>query len=102
MLSFRGVTLSEHRFLDVEMPERFVLEFRNQHGEWMDWALLQAADFGRNDDGAYVCSGHGGSPVFIRCVRKEGEALHVVDGAGQPHVYRLVRFPSERYPSRAP
>ena len=79
------------------MPERFVLEFLTGGGEWLDHGLFHASLFGRNDDGTYVCSGHGGSPLFLRCLRQDGAVLYVLDGGGRPYTYRLVPFPGGGY-----
>lgn len=79
------------------MPERFVLECLNADGEWIDWAACVARDFERVEGGAYVCSGHGGSPIWLRCLRQEGSVIYVLDGGGDPYTYRLHPFPSERY-----
>lgn len=84
-------------FAKVEMPERFVLEFLTGTGEWMDWGLFDAALFEREADGSYVCIGHGGSPLILRCLRQEGPVLYVIDGAGDPFTYRLVPFPGGGY-----
>ncbi len=39
------------RFLDVDMPNQFVLECLDTHGEWIDWGLYRAAEFERQEDG---------------------------------------------------
>ena len=49
------------------------------------------------EDGVYVCAGHGGSPIWLRCLRQEGSVIYVLDGGGDPYTYRLHPFPSERY-----
>ena len=61
------------------------------------WGLYDAADFVRDEDGTYVCATGVGSPMFLRCTSQEGDVIHVVDGAGGEHVYRLVPYPGERY-----
>jgi hypothetical protein len=83
-------------FLDIEMPDEFVLEALTATGDWIDWAKCRASEFERLDDGAYVCQGEG-SPIWLRCLRQDGSILYVVDGAGDPYTYRLVPFPGERY-----
>lgn len=87
------------RFVDIEMPEHFVLECLTAEGEWIDWGLYRADRFQRQDDGAYLCS-EDGSPTWLRCHRQDGAVIYAEDGAGQPFTYRLVPFPSERYRSR--
>lgn len=76
-------------YLDVEMPERFELQFLSERGEWMGEALCSASDFDRLDNGAYVYSG-GGSGLWIRCVAHHADHFEHLDGGGQLHRYRLV------------
>ena len=83
-------------FLDIKMPEEFVLECLDSEGNWIDLRLCHAQDFGRLEDGTYVHS-TGGSPLFLRCLRQDGRVIYVVDGGGDPYTYRLYPFPSERY-----
>lgn len=85
------------RFRDVEMPDDFVLECLTAEGEWIDWGRYQPEAFARCEDGTYLCSGHGGSPMYLRCLRQEGSVVYVVDGGGTPYTYRLVPFPGGRY-----
>lgn len=84
------------QFIDIEMPEEFVLESLTPDGGWIDWGLYRAGDFERGEDGLYVAQGFG-SPLWLRCLRQDGSVIHVVDGAGAPFTYRLVPFPSEKY-----
>jgi hypothetical protein len=89
------------RFRDISMPSEFVLEVLTAEGEWIDHGLFRASDFAREEDGTYVCSGGGGSPLFLRCLRQDGSVIYVTDGGGEPFTYRLCQFPSDRYqPSR--
>ena len=81
---------SAPRFLDVELPARFVLQVERQRGGWVEHGIYDASGFARNDDGSYVCAGHGLSPTFLRCVKREGDVITVPDGAGQPFRYRIV------------
>lgn len=90
------------RYRDIDMPEVFILEGQDSAGEWIDWGLFEAQQFGRNDDGTYVCSGHGGSPVFLRCLEQRGDLIDVVDGTGERFTKRLVPFPSDRYRPKDP
>jgi hypothetical protein len=79
------------------MPDNFVLECLTDTGGWIDWAKCRAIDFARCDDGAYVCTGHAGSPIWIRCLRQDGTVLYCIDGGGLPYTYRLVPFPGGGY-----
>ncbi len=85
------------KFIDIAMPERFVLEVPTYEGGWIDHGLFRAADFDRLDDGAYLCAGHGGSPLYLRCLEQRGHELDVLDGQDDAYTYRLVAYPSERY-----
>lgn len=88
--------MSHRKYLDIDMPERFVLECLTETGTWIDWGLYDAKAFERRDDGTYV-SGSDSSPLFLRCLRQDGCVIYVVDGAGDPYTYRLVPFPSGGY-----
>ncbi len=87
------------RFIDIDMPEEFVLECLTPEGDWIDWGLYRAGDFERGEDALYVVHGFG-SPLWLRCLRQDGSVIYVVDGGGDPFTYRLVPFPSETYPGR--
>jgi hypothetical protein len=84
------VLVTARRFLEVEMPARFVLEVETSSGSWIDYGLFAAETFARLEDGAYVCAGHGGSPLLLRCVAESDGVLECLDGAGQPVRYRLA------------
>ncbi len=85
------------KFIDITMPDQFVLEVPTDEGGWIDHGLFQAKVFGRLDDGAYLCAGHGGSPVYLRGVEQRGQELDVLDGENNVCTYRLIAYPSERY-----
>ena len=85
------------KFIDITMPDQFVLEVPTDEGGWIDHGLFRAADFDRLDDGAYLCAGHGGSPLYLRCLEQRGHELDVLDGGNNLFTYRLVAYPSERY-----
>lgn len=90
------------RYLEIPMPERFMLEFQLEDGTWMDEALCCRADYERNPDGSYYVPGHSGS-LWIRAVSIDADGVieHVdQDGHGERHRYRLVPFPSESYSPR--
>ena len=71
----------ERRYPEVEMPDRFVLEFQRPDGEWMDEAFCSPQNFVRNDDGSYLCW-DGGSGLWIRAVQIDSDGVidHVDDG----------------------
>jgi spore coat protein CotH len=78
------------------MPERFVLEFLTDTGEWLDHSPYDADSFDRGDDGTYMCLDHG-SPLYLRCLRQDGSVIYVIDHSGDPFTYRLVPFPGGGY-----
>ncbi len=80
------------KFIDIAMPERFVLEVPAEEGGWIDHGLFRAADFDRLDDGAYLCAGHGGSPVYLRCLEQRGNDLDVLDGDSNVFTYRVAPY----------
>ncbi|MGH2974104.1 MAG: hypothetical protein ACRDLL_04450 [Solirubrobacterales bacterium] len=83
------------RYLEVEMPKRFILEFRTEDGGWMDWGAYPRRLFARQPDGSYVCSGHS-STVWIRCVAVHDGWFEHADIDGEvTHHYRLVPLPPE-------
>lgn len=77
-------------FLDVETPERFVLEFLTADGTWMEHGQFEAGAHARDTDGTYVSATGVGSPMYLRCLRQDGSVVYVVDGGGDPYVYRLL------------
>jgi hypothetical protein len=80
-------------FIDIDMPEAFELETPTESGEWIVWGGYEAWMFDRLDDGTYVCAGHGGSPLFLRCLRQRGAVIDVIDGTGTSFTYRLTPVP---------
>ena len=89
--------IGERQYLDVEMPERFVLEFQLPDGSWMDEAFCSPSGFFRHDDGSYLCS-DGGSGLWIRAVSIDAHGvIDHVDGGGRHHRYRLLPLPNDRY-----
>jgi predicted RNase H-like nuclease len=90
---------TQRRYLPVEMPSCFALEFQRPDGSWMDEAVrLIPEDFSENGDGSYLYSG-GGSGLWIRAIKisPTGVITHL-DGGGDRHRYRLVALPDARYP----
>lgn len=49
-------------------------------GEW----------FATLDDGTMVCSGHGGSPLYLRVTDVDGDWITTLDGTGRAFRYRIV------------
>jgi len=86
-------------FLSIEIPDSFVLECRTGDGGWAVHGAYGSSDFQRLPDGTYVCAGHGGSPLFLRSVRQDGQVLQVVDGGGREFTYRLVPCPDPTPPA---
>jgi len=76
-------------FVAIAMPERFVLEAEQNDGSLVDHGLYRADDFTRTDDGAYVNAGHGGSPIWLRCVGQNGAWIVCLDGSDMRRRYRL-------------
>jgi transcriptional regulator with XRE-family HTH domain len=76
-------------FVAIAMPERFVLEAEQDDGTLVDHGLYRADDFTRTHDGAYVNAGHGGSPIWLRCIRQSGAWIVCLDGSGARIRYRL-------------
>lgn len=79
------------RFLDVEMPEWFVLEVK-EDGRWLDIGFFAPYQFERLDDGTYVCGGWGASTTYIRCLAYRDEGIEHVDGGRPRWLYRLRRI----------
>lgn len=80
------------RYLDVRMPEHFLLETQAKDGDWIEEARCRRAEFERDEDGAYI-SASGGSATWIRCVEYLDEGFVHVDGGGDRFIYRLVPLP---------
>jgi hypothetical protein len=87
--------MPEGGYLTVPMPPRFRLQVQERPGQaWFNWADgLRREWFVRSEDGAYCCTAHGGSPIWLRAlsIDKSGVLEHL-DGDGQGEVcrYRLV------------
>jgi Protein of unknown function (DUF429) len=89
-------------YFDLYMPEQFELAIQDRvGGPWGTWATgLRAEWFVRGDDGTYMCSGHGGSPIYIRALSIDDRGvIEHVDGDGFGHVYRYRLVPET--PERA-
>jgi transcriptional regulator with XRE-family HTH domain len=76
-------------FVAITMPARFVLEAEQDDGSVVDQGLYRAEDFTRTYDGAYVNAGHGGSPLWLRCLRQSGAWIVCLDGSGARTRYRM-------------
>ncbi len=57
------------RYLEIDVPDHFMFQFKTPHGTWMEEAVCLADHFTRNPDGSYVGSA-GGSPIWFRCTEK--------------------------------
>ena len=79
-------------YLEVKMPERFLLQFQLEDGSWMDEAVCLRRRFERLDNGSYICSEFS-SGLWIRCIADHGDHFEHVDGGGKVHRYRLVPRP---------
>jgi hypothetical protein len=90
------------RFRDIERPERFILKAPTVDGGWIDHGLYAADLFDRLEDGTYVCAGHGGSPLFLRCLDQRGVEIEVADGAGYRFIYLLVAHGADDGPDQHP
>jgi hypothetical protein len=82
----------EGPYLQINMPERFLLQFQLENGSWMDEAICLRRRFERLDDGSYICSEFS-SGLWIRCIADHGDHFEHVDGGGEVHRYRLVELP---------
>ena len=80
------------RYLEIAMPEHFLLEFQAEDGTWIEEAHCLSREVERLEDGSYICSS-GGSATWIRCVDHRGDHFVHVDGGGERHRYRLVPLP---------
>lgn len=86
------------RYLDLDLPERFMLQFRTQGGDWMEEAVCLAAHANRLEDGSYAI-GTDGTGIMIRCVEKHRDHIVHVDGTGERFEYRLLAVePDGRIP----
>ena len=80
------------RFLEVELPQRFVLQFLTDRGTWMDEAVCLGRQFVRNPDGSYLCTSFS-SALWIRCVAQHEDHFEHVDGGGRHFRYRILPLP---------
>lgn len=84
-------------YLEVPMPEQF--ELHDNRGAWATWATLRADWFDRDAHGVYICTAHGGSPIYIRALSIDPNGIieHVDgDGYGDVHGYRLIPFDAKQ------
>lgn len=85
-------------YLALDMPERFMLQFRTADGGWMEEAVCMAAHTNRLEDGSYAI-GTDGTGIMIRCVENYRDHIVHVDGTGECFEYRLLRIePDGRIP----
>jgi hypothetical protein len=83
-------------YLDVDLPESFMLQVPEPDAEWFTRAVFRREAFGRAEDGTYACAGHGGLPIYIRCVARYDDHIEVVDGGGTHYTYRLLPYKPSR------
>lgn len=83
---------TDARFLEVDMPERFELQFLHEDGTWWGEAICLRRRFERLEDGSYICSEFS-SGLWIRCVEQHPDHFIHVDGGGERFRYRLVALP---------
>ena len=84
-------------YLRVDMPEQFELEIQDHPGgSWSTWAVLRSDWLVRADDGSYLCTAHGGSPIYIRALSLDPktDVIEHVDGGGYGTVYRYRLRPN--------
>src|SRR5829696_5783154 len=87
------------RYLEVELPERFALEFQRNDGTWMHEAVCVAHRFERLEDGSYLCSEFS-SAVWIRCVAHHDGYFEHIDGGGEGKVQSLPLGGASEIPRR--
>jgi hypothetical protein len=81
------------RYLDLDLPDYFALEIRDEQGNWLTWNVYESPNFERLEDGTYVCGSiEGSSPTWLRCVaHHDGWFEHIdQDGRGDVFAYRIV------------
>jgi hypothetical protein len=79
-----GNPRSRHDFVELSLPDRFILEVPVGDG-WIEHGRYEADAFQRQPDGSYLCAGHGGSPTYLRCVLVRSDGGH--------QTFRLVPLP---------
>lgn len=91
--------MNAKRYLDLDLPEHFMLQIKGEDGEWREWAVCLAWQFARNYEGVYACTSLG-SPIIFRCVEKIDD-VHFIheDGGEDLFEYRLLKIePDGRIP----
>jgi 5'-deoxynucleotidase YfbR-like HD superfamily hydrolase len=85
----KEVLPADQKFVEVDLPDRFVVEVPSRDGGWIDYGKFARDRFSRLEDGSYLCAGEGWSPFYLRCVARHGPLLVVLDGSGERFVYRI-------------
>jgi hypothetical protein len=78
-------------YFELALPDRFTLDIQDRpRGRWATWATgLERDWFERLDDGSYLCTAHGGGPIYLRALSIEARGVFEhVDGDGFGRVYR--------------
>jgi ribosomal protein S27E len=93
---FEGNSSGSEGFLEVRLPEHFIVEAIAGNGKWLAANSYLREDCERQADGSYVCGGRGGgSPQWIRCVAHLPDSFIHLDGGGRPWRYRLTAVEDE-------
>ena len=88
--------IGRDRFLEVELPEHFVVEVVMDNGGWRGGNSYLQEDCEQLDDGSYICGGRGGgSPQALRCIAHLPDSFIHLDGGGRPWRYRLAAVVDE-------
>lgn len=77
------------RYLDLEIPHRFMLQIRTRAGTWLEEAVSTAERTHRLEDGSYTV-GTGGVGIMFRCIEGTADGFVHVDGGGRRFDYRLL------------
>jgi hypothetical protein len=81
--------LLRRKYKKIDFPDTDWFVTFDRQG--VDNGPYEKATFVRVEDGSYVSQGPG-SPVFLRCVARDGDWYTVVDGAGARFEYRFDPF----------
>lgn len=87
----RSGNMAKGKYLQLEMPDEFVVWVKTEDDLWFDSGSYKWADFVEDDKqpGVYV-STFIGMPFFLRVTSIDGDVYTVEDGGGNQHVYRIA------------